>query len=134
MVLSLVLCYQEELHRAQHSFRKLRMLNETMMTPLVISCNRTRSSRLNNLLDKRVPREDSFERLSSEHLYSRPMCMTAQKKGAEKQSIQNRMVFMNVDRREWILKSAPTFQQSLKMQELKKNGCAPKEISVITAC
>lgn len=70
-----------------------------MMTLLVILCNRTRSSRLNNLLDKRVPREDSFELLSSEQLHSIPMCMIAQKDGPEKQSIQKRMVFMYANRK-----------------------------------
>lgn len=45
-----------------------------MMTPLLILCHRTRSSRLNDLLDKRVNRKYSFELLSSEHLYSSPKC------------------------------------------------------------
>lgn len=77
-----------------------------MMMMLIILCDRTGNSRLSDLLDKSVPIEDNFELTSFEHLHSSLMYMLTQKDGPEKQSIQNRMVFMNVNKRNWILKSA----------------------------
>lgn len=57
-----------------------------MMSMLIILYNRTGNSRLSNLLDKSIPRENSFELRPSECLHSSPVCMIAQKDGPEKQS------------------------------------------------